>query len=125
MIKFNKLTKKTVFTVERPDAKTICLAGEFNGWNTQSHPMAQDKKGVWKIDLALEPGTYQFRYFVDQSWWMNDAEAGQVANEHGSNNSLTVVEFLKRAPRTAAAKKTSRKTTNKTVKKSSGRPRKK
>lgn len=125
MIKLNKLTKKTAFTVDQPHAQSVSLAGDFNQWNTQSHPMKTDKKGMWKIEIALEPGTYQFRYFVDQSWWMNDPVAGEIGNEHGSTNSVAVVEEIKKTGRKPAVKKTVKATVKKTAKKSPGRPKKK
>ncbi len=126
MTKFNKLTKKTVFTIEEPFAHSVSVAGEFNGWNTQTHAMKQDKKGIWKIDVPIDPGTYQFRYFVDQSRWVNDPASGEIANEHGSANSVVVVAPIEKAAKKPAAKKTvkkpavkkdAKKTTAKTKKK--------
>lgn len=123
MIKFNKLTKKTVFILDQPDAQSVHLAGDFNGWNTESHPMKKDKKGQWKLELALEPGTYQFRYVINRSWWMNDPMSGEVPNEHGTTNSVVTVEAITKkttrqsTPRKPRTTKTAKKTTAKRTKK--------
>ncbi len=118
MIKFNKLTKKTFFVIDQPNAQSVSLAGDFNGWDTQKHPMKKDKKGLWKIDVALNPGAYQFRYFIDNSWWMNDPATGEIPNDQGSANSVVTVEAVVRATRKPAEKKKTAKTAKKmTVKK--------
>ena len=39
---------EVVFRVWAPHADAVCLAGDFNGWNTQSHPLQRwDETGVW------------------------------------------------------------------------------
>ena len=42
-------TKKVNFNFSAPHA------GNFNDWNSGSHPMKKDEKGVWKISLNLAP----------------------------------------------------------------------
>jgi 1,4-alpha-glucan branching enzyme len=111
MITFNTKTKKTTFQISAPDAKTVRLLGDFNGWNPESHPMKKGKTGNWKIDVSLPPGTYQFRYFIDQSWWMNDQTVGAMPNDQGSENSIVTVEPLKTTHRKTAAKKSALKKT--------------
>lgn len=119
MITFNAKTKKTTFSVSVPEAHNVRLLGDFNGWNPESHPMKKGRDGVWKIDIVLPPGTYQFRYYIDQSWWMNDPTAGLIPNDKGSENSVITVEpyiiKTRKAParkaqlRTAVTKKNTKK----------------
>jgi 1,4-alpha-glucan branching enzyme len=59
-----------------PDAKTVHLVGEFNGWSTKKCPMTRLKDGAFKIALDLETGrAYRFRYLIDGKNWENDWEA--------------------------------------------------
>jgi 1,4-alpha-glucan branching enzyme len=66
------------------EAKTVCLAGEFNGWDTTATPMEKLKGGGFSVTLDLETGrAYQFRYLVDGERWENDPEAdGYVPSEY-------------------------------------------
>lgn len=97
MYKVNSQNKKTGFKLKLPEANSVSLVGDFNEWNAEATPMKQDKNGVWKAELKLDAGEYQFRYFVDDHYWMNDDEATKVANAFGTDNSLARIQF--RAPR--------------------------
>ena len=68
------------------------------------------KSGVWKADLALKAGEYQFRYLVNEQDWLNDEDAPVIPNDFGSNNSLVTVKFpaAKKAASKTAAKKTTK-----------------
>lgn len=37
-----------------PDALSLALIGEFNGWERFAHPMKKDKNGVWSVFVADE-----------------------------------------------------------------------
>jgi 1,4-alpha-glucan branching enzyme len=76
------------FVFRGPDAKSVHLAGNFNDWNTSSHPLSRtitgEGDGMWKRIVYLEPGVYEYRFVVDGMW--NDG-AGSVegwTNEFGS-----------------------------------------
>jgi len=59
-----------------PDAVSVAIAGEFNGWNTEAYLMKRQKNGDYTLTLELETGReYQYRYFIDQSRWENDYNA--------------------------------------------------
>ncbi|MGA8308677.1 MAG: hypothetical protein WB755_01505, partial [Terriglobales bacterium] len=39
----------TSFGVWAPNASSVSVVGDFNGWNTQSHPLqARDNSGIWE-----------------------------------------------------------------------------
>lgn len=88
---------KVTFRLPRvgaPDAKTICIVGDFNNWNIYANPMKRLKRGDYTITLELVPGReYQFRYLIDDSRWENDWNADKyVKNPYGdSDNSVIIV----------------------------------
>jgi len=82
---------KIKFEFSAPEAKDVSLAGSFNQWNTQSNPMKKDKKGVWKATLSLEPGSYEYRFFVDGKWENDPSCASCVINEFGGKNCVRIV----------------------------------
>ena len=53
-----------------------------------------DMEVVWAdrgCPLDLEPGTYQFKYVVDGEW-VPCPKSARIDNEHGTENSVVVVE---------------------------------
>lgn len=75
-------------------AETIQLVGDFNDWNSSSHPFRCQRDGTWRITMDLECGrSYQFRYLLDGRDWINDSQAdGYVSNPHGTDNCVIVTE---------------------------------
>lgn len=71
-------------------AKSVILAGDFNAWSLDTHPLKRKKDGAYAITLDLEPGKqYQFRYLIDGERWENDDGADAYApNDQGSENSV-------------------------------------
>lgn len=71
-------------------AQSIALAGEFNGWSMDAHPLKRKRDGTYAITVDLEPDQhYQFRYVIDGERWENDDSAdAYVPNELGTENSV-------------------------------------
>jgi len=85
------------FTVPSKVGKTaevIQVLGDFNRWSYCTPPMKKTKDGrhVSVQELPLNK-TYQFRYLVNGSVWMNDKEADQLipSNEKQLFNSLIIL----------------------------------
>ena len=74
-------------------ANTIHLVGDFNDWNSSSHPFQHGREEGWTLTVDLEVGRcYQFRYRRDGEW-INDGQAdGYVHNRYGSDNFLVVTD---------------------------------
>ena len=71
-------------------ARSVALAGDFNGWSTEQHLFHQDGHGKWTITVELEAGrTYAYRFWVDDSRWENDWRADAYApNQFGGDDSV-------------------------------------
>ena len=85
-------SKKVSFSFQAPHAKGVSIAGDFNRWDSMTHPMRKDKEGVWKIDLNLPPGTYQYRFIVDGEWQNDPVCTACMENPFGTLNCVKKVE---------------------------------
>lgn len=92
-IKSRKMCKVTfqVPEVELPseiEVTNVSVVGSFNGWDAEATPMKRTKKGLFKVDVDLEPDeTYEYRYVANGKHYFNDwAADGYVPNPHGEDN---------------------------------------
>ncbi len=84
--------KPTEFSLSAPQAQSVFLVGNFNQWDLSSHPLKRDKNGMWKISLNLNPGQYEYRFFVDGEWQSDPSCSTCVENPFGTLNCLRIVE---------------------------------
>ena len=65
----SKNSCKVTFRLPRvaaPDAKSVCIVGDFNNWSIHANPMKKLKNGNYTITLELETGReFEFRYLVN------------------------------------------------------------
>lgn len=70
-------------------AKRVNLAGEFNGWNTQSTSMSCGDDAVWRVTVQMPAGEQQYKFVVDGDQWQPDPRNDQVISDgQGGNNSV-------------------------------------
>jgi 1,4-alpha-glucan branching enzyme len=82
----SKGTKRVIFQVAAPHARKVVVCGSFNAWQPGKHPLKRDAAGVWKTQVFLKPGTYEYRYVVDGEWWDDPEATERVPNDFGSLN---------------------------------------
>lgn len=82
----------TEFRLSAPQAKKVSVAGNFNGWNTKKNMARKDLKGNWIAKVSLEPGKYEYKFFVDGSWWNDPNCKTFVGNAFGTQNCLVEVK---------------------------------
>lgn len=75
------------FRYQGEDCQSVHVAGEFNGWSAEKHPLHYID-GEWRCDLELLPGLYQYKLVLDQQLWILDPEAESADTPHGEANSL-------------------------------------
>jgi hypothetical protein len=51
------------FTYNSAPGETITVGGTFNGWDPFMYELKETNPGVYSLDLALPPGTYQYVFF--------------------------------------------------------------
>lgn len=73
-------------------AETASVAGEFNDWDKEAHPLKKRKDGRFSRTVYLDAGQkYRFRYWIDGERWENDWDPDKyVSNEFGSEDSVVV-----------------------------------
>ena len=81
-------TKIAEFRLYAPQAKKVSLAGSFNNWDTKTTSAKKDKDGNWMIKVDLKPGKYEYKFFVDGSWWNDPSCNNLVTNNFGSQNCI-------------------------------------
>lgn len=104
MIIFNAKTKKAVFQLELPEAQSVSLLGDFNKWDEAKNTMKKSKDGIWKTELKLAPGEYQFLYYVDKNRWIADDQCPRTTSELGTENSIAMIK-AEATPKTPAKKR--------------------
>jgi 1,4-alpha-glucan branching enzyme len=60
--------RAVLFSCYAPRARTVFLAGTFNGWNPEGTPLVEDADGTWSAAVDLLPGRYEFKFVVDGVW---------------------------------------------------------
>jgi 1,4-alpha-glucan branching enzyme len=78
-------------TLTKPDAKSVSVCGDFNGWSVGATPMKRRPNGQWETALELKPGRYQYKFVADGEWLSDPAARENVPNPHGSLNSVIAV----------------------------------
>ncbi|MFZ5863383.1 MAG: AAA family ATPase [Nitrospirota bacterium] len=84
-----------LFTVKLPGAHDVKLAGDFNGWVPDRHVLSlKEDGGLWKKLVFLAPGSYQYKYVVDDEWREDPHNALSVRDSLGGQSSVVVVETM-------------------------------
>lgn len=90
--KSNPNLKNITFTLNAPDANQVMLAGDFNNWDFNSTSLKKGKDKVWKKDVSLKPGRYEYKFVVDGSWISDPTNENKCISALGSENSVLNIE---------------------------------
>jgi glycosidase len=87
-----KLSKVNIRFKPDKKYKSINLFGSFNNWNRADLPMKDESgSGVFTAIVSLEPGRYEYKFFVDGEEIIDPANKETVPNGLGGTNSVLVV----------------------------------
>jgi hypothetical protein len=78
------------FRLGDTEAHEVALVGDFNGWRPQ-HRMHRSTDGVWSVDVALEPGVYNYVFVIDGRSTRLDPLAPRVTDGFGGASSRVAV----------------------------------
>lgn len=73
-------------------ARSVSIAGEFNGWSASATPMNKNEQlGVFERTLPLPPGRYSYRLVIDGVWGHDVHNPASEPNPFGEMNSILQV----------------------------------
>ncbi len=84
---------EVTFTISGVEAKSIAVAGDFNGWDTSTNQLEDSEgDGVWTGKINLKPGRYEYMLVVDDAKWVPDPNAKIYADDgFGSRNAVIYI----------------------------------
>ena len=56
----------TYLPIEDEEVASVSLRGSFNSWG--EWPMEKQPDGTWSITVDLEPGEYQYKFYINGKW---------------------------------------------------------
>jgi len=93
-IYFTRLGSDTVtvsFALRAPQASTVSLAGDFNGWSGEGYQLRRaDASGTWEIKVPLKRGkAYVYNFVIDGKIWIADPSVpAKIDDGFGGSGSL-------------------------------------
>ena len=89
---FKRKKKKSInFELKAPEAKKVIVTGDFNSWKQTGIEMTKRRDGIWKADIDLNVGRYQYKFIVDNQWWVDPKNTNTAVSECGTINSVLEV----------------------------------
>jgi len=79
------------FFCRAPQAQSVFLIGDFNGWQPTVHPMTRMPDGGWRIRMELPHGHHQYLFLVDGKPTLDPNAMGKVHNERNEVVSLIAI----------------------------------
>ncbi len=72
-----------------PQAQSVSVAGDFNGWQPQETPLERTEDGAWTVTIQVKPGRYHYMFVVDGQEWITDPFAGEYSSDgFGAKNAV-------------------------------------
>lgn len=86
------------FVFVSPEARTVALAGDFDGWDRARMQMRREPSGLWTLEVPLAPGRYQYAFVVDGRRFVADPAAPRaLGDDFGQPSSVVTVGGAMRA----------------------------
>ncbi len=85
---------RLVFVFHDDNARSVSVAGDFNGWNHVANPLKRNDSGLWLTEIVIpRAGHFEYKFVIDGRRWIEDPSNGmRTPNNHGGLNSVLVVE---------------------------------
>ena len=78
-------------TCETEPGKKVFVAGSFNDWKPEKQLVDKNNSGVYRCQLRLMPGEYQYKFVIDGNWCLDAENPNFIPNDFGTLNSLLLV----------------------------------
>ena len=81
------------FTLVAPNAASVSIVGDFNGWTEGALPMRRSPDGrTWEIEVPLSPGRYAYAFVVDGRLARDPSAPLAAGDDFGSPSSVVMVK---------------------------------
>jgi 1,4-alpha-glucan branching enzyme len=71
-------------------AKKVLLAASFNEWKPVA--LKRQKDGSYSATVNLRPGTYEYKFIVDDEWTVDPDNPTWAMNPYGTFNSVAQIK---------------------------------
>jgi len=82
------------FEVELPAAREVAITGDFTDWSVEGIALERSGDGIWRLELPLESGVFEYKYIVDGVWKVDPENPERVRNSYGQLNSVLTVPSM-------------------------------
>lgn len=79
------------FAADRP-LRSVAVAGTFNSWRGDAHPLRPDGPGRWRTTVPVAPGRHLYKYVLDGEEWALDPANPWVSEDAQGNSCFTLTE---------------------------------
>ena len=79
------------FICNAPQAQSVSLVGDFNGWNPAANPMKQMPDKAWFLTMELKHGHHRYAFLVDGVLTIDPRGLGVTRTDRGERVSLVPV----------------------------------
>jgi 1,4-alpha-glucan branching enzyme len=79
------------FFCDAPQAESVRLVGDFNGWDVAATPMQRTPDGRWMASLELKHGHHRYLFLVDGDPVLDPQATGIARDDHNNRVSLLAV----------------------------------
>jgi len=88
---YQKPLRAVNFICNAPQAKSVSLVGDFNGWNPATNRMKQMPDRSWLLRVDLKHGHHRYAFLVDGVLTLDPHAQGVTRNDKGERVSLVPV----------------------------------
>jgi 1,4-alpha-glucan branching enzyme len=85
------MAKPISFHCAAPEAQSVCLVGDFNGWDPAANPMHHQSDGSWSIQVPLHHGHHRYLFLVDGQPVLDPRATGTTRNENNQRVSICAI----------------------------------
>jgi hypothetical protein len=82
--------ERVSFILPLLDATDVSVVGSFNDWEPITLSDA-DENGIWRVDIFLTPGRYEYAFIIDGRWWGHDPLADEYVRSFGEYSSVRYI----------------------------------
>ena len=88
---YKKPLRAINFICNAPQAQSVSLVGDFNGWDPKAHPMKQMPDRAWLLTVEMKHGHHRYAFLVDGQLVLDPRAQGITRNDQGERVSLVPV----------------------------------